>query len=314
MGKRKPLTADERKAKNEAVANQYAQMAVEAIEKGIANPKGWTAPWHTPVGPRGVTNVATGKRYTGGNAMGLSLWLAMGKQGPWGTYRQWESKGAQVRKGEHGIPLLRPSLRKKEVEDKQTGEKKLVTWTVFVGFTVFGADQVDGYVPPEEPETVTEGERHAAADAWIAQAESVLDIRWSRDDRAYYAPGQDYLSLPEYDMYKRADQYYSTCWHEMGHATGHKSRVGRPQGGVFGSVEYGKEELVAELTAATMGHEFGITTELADHNRDYLANWLQVLRGEPGALWDAANAAAKAASWLLENITVDGGVVKEAAA
>ena len=102
------------------------------------------------------------------------------------------------------------------------------------------------------------------------------------------------------------DEKLRVAFHEAGHSTGHPSRLNRSMGGGFGSPTYAREELVAELTAAFMGQHFGISTELADHNRDYLANWLVALKNDHTLLWDAASDAAKAAATLLKVIPADG--------
>lgn len=281
----------------EAVAQAMTEAMITSLREGVANPAGWTAPWHH-TNTHTAHNAATGKRYTGGNWAWLTLSEAvLGATAPWATYRQWKALGAQVRKGEHGTPILAPRPHEREEEDGT-----ITRWVTFTTHTVFHAGQVDGW-KQEQPERVTEGERNPEADAWMVKARDVFRIRWTQEAAAYYTPSKDTLSLPEFEQYKRADDYYSTCWHEMGHATGHASRLARHTPNMpFGSPEYAREELVAEMTAAIMGAEFGVSTTLADHNRDYLAHWLKVLEDDHRLLWDAASDAAKAAKWLTTEV------------
>lgn len=270
---------------------------IEALEQGLTNPSGWTPPWHTGA-LRGAVNAATGRRYHGGNAFVLTLLTE--HTGPWATYKQWASIGAQVRKGEHGTRILTPMPFRKE--DKETGKVK--SGVFFGTASVFAADQVDGYEAPEVPET--EGHLNEDAALFLKRVGEHINTRRSPEPRAYYLPGSDYVHLPE--SFKTAVGEFSTAAHEYGHATGHRDRLNRDGitgSHAFGSPGYAKEELVAEFTSAFLGAALGVETEMAveggigqDH-ADYLANWLKVLKSDTDAVWQAATAASKATEWLL---------------
>lgn len=277
----------------EDISAQLAATMVAALEQGIADPDGWQAPWH---GAEfwGAVNASTHKHYTGGNAFSLGLyeWAFDGVRGPWATYRQWQSIGGQVRKGEKGFVIAVPRPCKRTNDDGTVDE-----WVMFRTATVFHSNQQDGWERPAQAEPT--GEDCADADALIDRVSAEVDVRWTDEPRAFYSPSSDYVSLPARGMYADAAHYYSTCFHEFGHMTGHASRLDRAQSNVFGSKEYAKEELVAEFTAAILGAGFSIATGLADHNRDYLANWVSALHDDPKILWDASGQAAKAAKWLV---------------
>jgi antirestriction protein ArdC len=315
-----------------AIKKTITESFIKALEEGLTHPEGWKAPWHT-TGLRGAVNATTGKRYHGGNV----FWLSMSEHGgPWATYKQWSSIGAQVRKGEKSTPILTPMPFKKE--DKDTGKVKsgvfFGTANVFSADQVFvkadcpnpncDADEVDshldstcedckgfGYIdggPWQVAEVpATEGELPAEAEAFLAAVAAEIATVTSDEPRAYYSPGSDRVHLPV--AFKTAEGRFSTSAHEYGHATGAHSRLNRD--GVtghhpFGSSGYAKEELIAEFTSAFLGATFGVETEMAveggigqDH-ADYLANWLAVLKSDTTAVWQAATAASKASEFLLD--------------
>ena len=285
---------DTRQEAHEALAAAF----VAALEEGLADPQGWVPPWHQDGFLGGAVNASTSKRYHGGNAWRLGLIEAAGlHSGPWATFKQWQALGAQVRKGEKGTMILAP--RPVEVEDKKTGETRKIV--LFRAFTVFGANQVDGWTPPEVADRAPEGERVALFEEWLTRWESVADVRYARQAKAYFSPSADYVSLPEVDCFKSHAGRVATVTHEAGHWTGHESRLGRFGSGPTDKAEYGREELVAELTSALMGQHFGLTGpgELTDDHRDYLANWLQAIREDASVVWEAATKASKAQAYLL---------------
>jgi antirestriction protein ArdC len=276
---------------NERVAAVMADLTarvVASIEAGIADPNGWTPPWHNVTG--GATNAVTKRRYSGGNW----LWLTIIGQGPWATYKQWESVGAQVRKGEKGTPILAPIPVKFQRENSR-GETENVAFTRFRTANVFHAGQVDGWTAPAVPANAEP--RIAEAEAWLAEWSKVVTVV-NAPNRAFYSLTEDRISIPAFEEFKDAEGFYATIFHEAVHSTAHPSRLNR-EFGTFGSPVYAKEELVAELGSAYLGQHFGVATELSSHNADYLANWTRALKGDTSLLWDAASAASKAVSTLL---------------
>ena len=276
--------------KIEALMGSLTEQVIASIEEGIANPKGWAAPWHSILA--GAVNATTKRKYNGGNA----LFLGFMGEGPWATFKQWQTVGATVRKGEKGTMILVPAPVKFTKTDAKTGEDKTVRFVRYRTAYVFNAGQVDGWTAPEGP--VNPEPRIADAEAWLAAWSAVVPVSHA-PNRAYYTPSQDTITLPAFDHFKSAEGYYSTAMHEAGHSTGHPDRLNRNMGEGFGTPSYAREELVAELTAAFLGNHFGIATGMADHNRDYLANWLQALKNDTSLLWDAAADAQKAVALLL---------------
>ena len=313
--------------KRTELMEKVAAPIIASIEEGMANPNGWTAPWNTDPALMTPICAATGRAYTAGNRMNLAI-MAMffGAEPHWGTFNQWKNMskhstacnksatnagtrrekrpdcGADcelvtVRKGEKSMAhIFRPRLVDKV--DEETGEKKK-TFIGFSAYAVFHAGQVDGYdIPTAEP----------VADVDVAGAFEFLKATGARYEvsafaGASYSPTNDTICLPEDGRWTSAERAWSTIAHELGHWTGHETRLNRPGITEFdgkGTPNYAFEELVAELSAAFTCSELGISSEPRPDHADYLASWARVLREDSGALWKAAGLAEKASGFVLD--------------
>ena len=155
--------------------------------------------------------------------------------------------------------------------------------------TVFNAEQIDG-LPPLQPRkeqewNVLERVEH------ILQASGAL-IQHGPQNRAFYRPGSDSIHLPEKGQFPSADTYYATALHELGHWTGHPSRLARDLAHPFGSEAYAKEELRAEIASMIMGDELGIGHDPGQHAA-YVGTWIKVLKDDPLEVFRAAADAEK---------------------
>ena len=242
-------------------------------------------------------NVSSGKPYHGVNV--LMLWAAAESQGfnagTWGTYRQWQDIEAQVRKGEKSTSIVFFKELPARPEDEEE-EKRFVARS----FRVFNADQVDGYQPALPPaEDLTQ--RLAGVEAFVASTGA--KIRHG-GGRAFFSPSQDLIQMPDRARFTGTatstptEGYYSTLLHELTHWSGHESRLARDLSGRFGKEAYAMEELVAELGAAFLCAEQHITPQPRPDHAAYLANWLQVLKGDKRAIFSAAAKASQASTYL----------------
>lgn len=265
---------------------------ITAIEAGLEG--NWERPWASVTGA--ASNAVTGKTYQGFNWFLLSLMESDGAVGPWATYKQWQSIDAQVRKGEHGVQVLRPMI----VPDKKAiaAGKPDATFVLFKAYRVFAASQVDGYTPKELPEPT--GESSDEAEAWLKAWSGQADVRYG-GDRAYYSPKDDYVQLPPREAFTTVAGFFGTATHEAGHWTGHSSRLDRADHQTWGDHTYAYEELIAELCSSIMAHELGIDDE-GTNTAKYLESWLKALKSEDGPklLYKAAGDAQKAANHLLK--------------
>ncbi|MGB3320296.1 MAG: zincin-like metallopeptidase domain-containing protein, partial [Sphingopyxis granuli] len=163
-------------------------------------------------------------------------------------------------------------------------------------FTVFSVDQCDGLPDKYHVETppIPEGLILPQASALIAATGADVRIGGAS---AYYSPRHDFVAVPRPDDFYEPVDWHRTAFHELGHWTGHKSRLDRDQTGSFGSKPYGHEELIAEMAGAFVCAALGIMPSV--RHADYIGSWLEIIREDHRAILRAASAASKAADYLL---------------
>lgn len=266
------------------------------LENGTAP---WIKPWAATPGRNIPHNAATGNAYSGCNV--ILLWMAQGafSSPRWLTYKQAQELGGHVRKGEKSIATVVKVLQLKDKKAETDGEAR--TFTTLKAYAVFNVDQCEGL-----PETIINPEpiapRHAdERDATIDEFIAATGADFRDDvggDRAYYSPSKDFIAMPAFAAFNSAANYYATAFHELGHWTGHKSRLDRDDGmkGRFGDRAYAAEELVAELTAAFLCAEFSVNGEL--RHAGYIQNWIELLKNDSRAFFTAASKAQAAAQFM----------------
>lgn len=290
---------------HQTITNQI----VAAIEAGAPEFK---MPWHRAQGSlMRPVNVASRNRYQGINI--VALWLSAEQRGyptpVWGTYRQWQALGAQVRKGERGSVIV----FYKELEftkANEAGETEDVRTLFARASYVFNAAQVDGYTPPAEEEAPSplRVEALEAAEQLLAASGAVFV---EGGDRAFYRPSDDVIVLPDQHRFRGTDTmsateaWYATKLHELVHWSGAQQRLARDLSGRFGSEAYAMEELIAELGASFLCADLAVTTALRPDHVAYIDSWLKVLRADKRAVFTAASAAQRAATYLATFATSD---------
>lgn len=265
----------------------------------------WAQPWRTDArqAPCAAipTNATTGARYNGINI--LLLWGAQDDKGyasnKWVTFKQALDLGGNVRKGEKSPTFIVKYIDfvpKKERERAEIEGGDAMSVRALRAYPVFNIEQCDGL--PEalyaQPSLLPEFTRHALADDMIA--ETGADIRHG-GAKAFYALQPDYVQLPPRKAFKDEAGYYATAFHELGHWTRHPRRLNRDLGRKQKySAGYAREELVAELCSAFVCAALGIEP----HNRhaDYIASWLDLLKNDNRAVFQAASHASKAAEYI----------------
>ncbi len=263
----------------------------------------WVQPWSTPSAKAQLAlpkNASTSRAYSGINV--LILWGEVIEKGytgqSWLTYRQALVLGGHVREGERGTTVVYadrfvPDDAKRRAA-QSGGEARAIPF--LKRFTVFNTDQIDDL--PDEIATVAlpppPGTIELRVEALIKA--TGIDFRIG-GNRAFYMPSQDYVQIPPPPAFFEPINWHRTALHELGHASGHSSRLNRDLSGSFGSRKYAFEELVAEMNAAFCCASLGITPTV--RHADYLASWLEVLREDNRAIVRAASLASKAADYLL---------------
>lgn len=286
QGKGTPMKA------NEVFENVTAKV-VAMIETGMEEGR-WVRPWAT-LGKGRPHNVTTKKPYRGGNVWGFMVeQLVKGyPTGEWASYKQWQAKGAQVRKGEKGTwgVYWKPMTKTDPVTGKQED------FLIPLAFNVFNAAQVDGYEPKAVEGGLTDAERQEAADAYFKAIGAKINYG---GDTASYQPVADQINMPTFAQFHTPEAFYGTLAHEHTHWTGHETRLNRNLKNRFGDDAYAAEELVAELGAAFVMADLGIATEPREDHAHYLKHWLKVLKADPKALFTTTTAAQKAADFLAQ--------------
>jgi len=284
------------------VQAEITSAIIEAIETGRDNGT-FQMPWRAIAGGGLPVNAVTHQPYHGINALFLSV--VTGKQGwvnEWASFQQWKERGASVRCGEHGTPVVFYSqVQIHVVEEDENGEKHVVTKMIpiFRYSTVFNLSQVDN--APERPAPQTLVDPIETVEKFIAA--TAADIRYG-GNRAYFSPGADYIQIPPRDAFTGSktssptEAFYSTILHELCHWTGGKSRLNRDIHNRFGDETYAGEELVAEIGAAFACAKLSITPELRDDHVQYVASWLKILKEDKRAIFTAAAAASRAVEYL----------------
>ena len=281
----------------ETRADIYSRITAEivaAIEAGAGERH---MPWHHRGGSIArPANVASSKPYRGINT--LALWIAAQSRGYasgiWGTYRQWQALGAQVRKGERSTAIIfwkRIGAAKDEQEvDHADDQHRFIAR----GYAVFNRTQVDGYEPPAV-DALPEAMRIPRAEAFIA----ALGIPATLDaDAAYYRIDLDRIFMPALASFEDPISYIATYVHEAGHATGAKHRLDRDFTIRFSREALAVEELVAELTAGYVLADLGLAHHPRPDHAAYIASWLKLLKNDPRAVFTAASKAQQAADWM----------------
>ena len=268
---------------------------IEQLEKGVvAWRKGWTG------FADGAISRSTGKPYSFINQMMLS------KSGEYLTFNQVKEAGGKVRKGEKSEQVVFYSPL--EIED-EAGNKKTIPYLKY--YNVFHISQCDDVEPKYNIEEMKrEFEPIETAERTIDGYCSTKNVKLIHQagNRAFYAPMQDYVQLPKKEQFKSNVAYYETAFHELVHSTGHHTRLNRFESGVklasFGSEEYSKEELVAEIGSAFLLNNVGLEVkEIFENQASYIASWLKVLKNDKNLIVSAAGKAEKACKMIMECFT-----------
>lgn len=263
----------------------------------------WVQPWRTAAANAPLAmprNAATQRRYSGINV--LILWSAIIERGfacqSWLTFRQALGLGGNVRKGEKGTAVVyadRFTPDEERARAERDGDAP-ETIPFLKRFTVFNTDQCEGLPEDLAPAPCPVPEVQILPEAKALIEATGADFR-VRGDRAFYCPSDDFIQVPRPEAYFEPINWHRTALHELGHWTGHPSRLARDLSGSFGSALYAKEELVAEIAGAFVCASLGIVPTV--RHADYVGSWLEVLREDDRAIVRAASAASKAADYLL---------------
>ena len=268
----------------------------EITDRIIAQMESGVIPWSKPwVASGKAISRSTGKPYS------LLNQMLLGRPGEYLTFKQCQQAGGKVKKGEKSSMVV--FWKWIEQENEETGEKKEVPFLRY--YNVFHIDQCEGIAAKHTTETAFPdgAEPLEAAQDIIYDYLSREGVKLSHEegDRAFYRPATDEVVLPIRKQFVSTAEYYSTVFHELTHSTGHEKRLNRlSKPSFFGTEDYSKEELVAEIGAATLVNHVGLETASSFRNSAaYIQNWLGVLKGDKRFIVSAAGRAEKAVNLIL---------------
>ncbi len=325
-------------SKVDAALQRFAEMLIKRMEE---MQKDWHKGWIGGGSMFGLPQNISGRTYEGSNAFLLFLHTAEnGYKAPvYMTYGQLYKEGAHVLKGEKAVPVFKWGFSIKDKDGKKVTEEEFHNMTddekkeckrrpflkIYPEFNIdqtnmseVNKEKYDAVVSlfrKTDVPTITDGMYvNKAIDRMMEKQEWVCKIQYDKEEKgAYYSPAKDIVVLPTKaqfrihpddpeECFKDGQEYYGTALHEMAHSTGHPSRLDRLKPAAFGSPEYAKEELVAELTSAMVGNTLGFDRRISDNNVAYLQNWTSALRKEPKFIVTVMADVNKASRIIIENI------------
>jgi antirestriction protein ArdC len=279
----------------ENVTNQI----VTALEKGV---RPWHRPWSADhlAGQNVRPMRANGEAYRGINV--LMLWgvaVERGYRGSlWMTFKQALELGGHVRKGEKGSQVVYANSLTRTETNIATGEDEERSIPFLKAYTVFNVEQIESlpqrfYVSEPAADPVGRIDR---AEVFFASTGAQIS---HGGNRAYYRPSDDRVQMPPFEAFEAAEAYYATLAHEMTHWTKAPARLDRDFGRKrFGDEGYAMEELVAELGAAFLCADLGLSPEPREEHASYLDHWIKVMKADKRAIFSAAAHAQRAADYL----------------
>jgi antirestriction protein ArdC len=283
-------------------ADVYTRVTDQIVAQLEAGTRPWLQPWQAA---HAAGEVSRPLRFNAMPYRGINvvlLWLAAMRHRftcpLWMTYRQAGELSGQVRRGEKGsLVVYANRFTRRQTDDN--GEEQEYEVPFLKSYSVFNAEQIDGlptrYYAQAVP-TLHPGDRDERAERFFAHTGA--DIRHG-GGMAYYSPAADFVQMPAFTSFRDAESYYATLAHELTHWTRHASRLAREFGRQrWGDEGYSMEELVAELGAAFLCADLGLTPEVREDHAAYVASWLKVLRGDKRAVFTAAAHAQRAADHL----------------
>ncbi len=256
---------------------------IDKLETGTVP---WLKPWNTEHGE--IQNFISKKAYTGINPFILNMHDYVNPN--WLTYKQAKDLGGNVKKGEKGEIII--FFTKLEKEDSN-GDKK--SFGMLRYYNVFNLEQTEG-IDYNMDTTGLEHNPISECENIIKNYPSAPSI--SSSNKACYIPSVDTVNVPDLSKFNKAEEYYSTVFHELIHSTGAKKRLNRDFGVKFGDHKYSKEELTAEFGAAMLCGVTGIENKTLDNSASYIKSWIKALKNDEKLLISAASKAQKAANHI----------------
>lgn len=278
------------------------------LETGIIP---WEKPWVNTSGAKLAVSHNDGRVYS------LLNQLILGIPGEYVTFDQAKRSGGHIKKGAKASPVVFWTVFHRDMLDSKGNPKigadgKVMKEAIpyLKYYSVFHLEDTEGIEPkyvkslgPVADNLPIESIDQAVTD-YLNR--SGVTLRNYEQGQSFYQQSEDLVVLPHMNQFRNVESYYAALFHELGHSTGHPSRLNRIKGAVFGDEAYSKEELVAEITSAVLCNHFGISTEKVERNTAaYIQGWLKVLKNDPKMIVSAASRAEKAVNLILNIVKAE---------
>ena len=272
---------------NNTIYDEVTNRIIERLESGSIP---WIKPWHTT--NTLDKNIVSGNEYNGINR--IILGMSGFDSNIWGSFKQWQDLGANVRKGEHGTKIVfYTPVVKKDIKANDPNPENTI-YACLKTYYVFNAMQVDGIeVAPRVIEDKPFS-NNVMVDTMVTNTGAHIK---HGGNSAYYRPSEDYINMPiKADFFDEAG-YYATLLHELTHWSGHKHRLDRTKGKRFGDVAYAFEELIAELGSAFLCEKYSVKGDI--RHEGYIQSWLQALKNDNKMIFKASAYAQKSTDYIV---------------
>lgn len=273
--------------KNQIAYKKITERVLAELDKGVV---AWKQPWITTA-PR---NYFSKREYNGINF--LMCMLAKKPVNEWATFNQISKHGFKVNKGSKGMPIIFTDHFAVKEEDKNGEEKiKMIPWLKY--YIVFNISQTNIPIPE-----YGKAKELPDCEKVVEQLLNRLGIITLNGNRCCYNLKADQITIPPRGSFKSSEEYYTSLFHEIIHATG--TRLGRDMSSHFGDNSYSKEELIAEIGATFLASYCGISNTTIKNSASYIKGWRDVISKDNKLVVSAASKAQKAVDWLLEKAEV----------
>lgn len=281
---------------------KLVETIIKNLEKGYTFEKMWNST------SLSAHNPSSGTKYLAGNKLRLANAVIENKylDNRWMTFKQIQAEGYKLKKGSKGIQCEKWIFTKEEKIKTDNGIEKIeVPCKPFaVSFTLFNGNNIEG-LPIIEKKEISKDEYFKLGEEIVKNSE--CPIKHCNQEEAFYRPSTDEICLPPREEFLSNEGYISTLLHEIAHSTGHSSRLNRDLKGSFGSSDYAKEELRAELASIFIKSDLGIEIKPGEHFNNhtaYLESWIKVLKNDYNELFKAAGDAEKISERIINNYSI----------
>ena len=282
------------------VYDEVTNAIISQLEAGVAP---WVKPWSDKDAAQYAAsdeiwpyNATTGRPYTGINVILLMMFGPANCEPAYMTFNQAKKVGASVKAGSKGFRIVYADSHVKTKVNEDGDKEVIAAYSFLKKHTVFHISQIENLPERFKPKALPKADPRTADDAFNLYVDNTRATITAGGTKAAYAPSLDRIAMPALESFRTAEDYKATLLHELIHWTGHKSRLDRLTGARFGSHDYAREELVAEMGAAFACAKLGVMGKL--QHAEYLASWIKCLKADNKAIFKAAAAAQRAVEFL----------------